>query len=188
MMGEVEQGPGAEPGWYSRKRNPYVMMWWDGEGWLDPDEDLPSDDGGMAHFLRFVIVLAVMQVCVAFLFGYFIIPFALRRTGRRARDILMLLIPVWGVVVWVQTFWRLSARRIYWSPRGPSEQAAVRSGGLAVQVEAKGGGMRSGRRGIDLKGSGPSIQSVVVVAFRRSGRPAARGRRTRRTAGDPRSA
>jgi hypothetical protein len=71
----------------------------------------------MLHFLRFLGVLVVMQACVALLIGYLMIPFALRRTGRRARDILMLLIPVWGLVVWVQTSWRLSARRICWSPR-----------------------------------------------------------------------
>jgi hypothetical protein len=93
------------------------MLWWDGASWLDPDEDLPTEDKDTIHLLRFLAVLVVMQVCIAGLFGYFMIPFALRRTGRRARDILMLLIPVWGVVVWVQTFWRLSARRIYWSPR-----------------------------------------------------------------------
>ncbi len=93
------------------------MLWWDGANWLDPDEDLPPEDGVTLHFLRFLAVLIVMQACVALVFGYFMIPVALRRTGRRARDIFMLLVPVWGAVVWFQTFWRLNGRRICWSPR-----------------------------------------------------------------------
>jgi hypothetical protein len=111
-----EPGPQVAPGWYPRFAHSHTMLWWDGAKWLDPDQDMPPDDGKMLHSLRFVGVLVVMQACVAFVIGYFMIPFALRRTGRRARDILMLLIPVWGVVVCVQTFWRLSARRLYWSP------------------------------------------------------------------------
>jgi hypothetical protein len=117
IVDEAAPEPEVAPGWYPRWTNSQTMLWWDGANWLDPDEDLPPEDGGMLHFLRFLGVLVVMQACVALLIGYLMIPFALRRTGRRARDILMLLIPVWGLVVWVQTSWRLSARRICWSPR-----------------------------------------------------------------------
>jgi hypothetical protein len=83
------------------------------------EDGFATEDGGMLHSLRLVAALVVVQVCVL-IFGYLTIPFALRRTGRRVRVILMLLIPVWGVIVWVQTFWRLSARRICWSPRPTS--------------------------------------------------------------------
>jgi hypothetical protein len=117
MMDRAAPGPRDEPGWYTRTQNSGAMLWWDGANWLDPDEDLLTEDEGISHLLRFLAVLVVMQACIAVVLGYFMIPFALRRTGRRARDILMLLIPVWGVVLRVQTFWRLSARRIYWSPR-----------------------------------------------------------------------
>jgi hypothetical protein len=117
MVDRAEPGPRDEPGWYTRIENSDAMLWWDGASWLDPDEDLPTEDKDTIHLLRFLAVLVVMQVCIAGLFGYFMIPFALRRTGRRARDFFMLLIPVWGVFLWVETFWRLSARRIHWSPR-----------------------------------------------------------------------
>jgi hypothetical protein len=116
-MDRAALGPRVKPGWYTRTENSGAMLWWDGANWLDPDEDLLTEDEGIFHLLRFLAVLVVMQACIAALFGYFMIPFALRRSGRRARDILMLLIPPWGVVLWVQTFWRQSARRIYWSPR-----------------------------------------------------------------------
>jgi hypothetical protein len=30
---------------------------------------------------------------------------------------LMLLIPIWGFIVHVQTIWRYTAKSVYWSPR-----------------------------------------------------------------------
>jgi hypothetical protein len=94
------------------------MLWWDGQRWRDADLAVPPSDGGFVHFLLFLLVTALAYLSVALIVGYVLIPlFGLRRTGRRARDVWMLFIPVWGAVVLVQTFWRLAARRMYWLPR-----------------------------------------------------------------------
>ena len=52
-----------------------------------------------------------------FLIGFALVPFALRRTGRRGRDFFACFIPLYGVVLFVETMWRLTASYVYWSPR-----------------------------------------------------------------------
>jgi hypothetical protein len=104
-------------GWYIDTRRPDTMLFWTGTEWKDGEKALPDREGWWAHFLLFVVVAAVFYLAVLFLIGLLLLPFALRASGRRARDLLMVLIPLWGTIVVVQTMWRLSARRICWLPR-----------------------------------------------------------------------
>jgi hypothetical protein len=108
----------SEPGWYTDPDNPEVMLWWDGQQWKDANGILPPPDNWFLHFLAFAVGLAVL----VFAIGLFVLcaaalPFALRKTGRRARDSFMLFIPIWGAVLLIETVWRLTARRMCWLPR-----------------------------------------------------------------------
>jgi hypothetical protein len=104
-------------GWYVDTRRPDTMLFWTGTEWKDGEKALPDQETWLVHFLLFVVVSAVFYLAILFLIGILLLPFALRLTGRRARDIVMTLIPLWGTIVMVQTMWRLSARRICWLPR-----------------------------------------------------------------------
>jgi hypothetical protein len=75
------------------------------------------EDGGFVHFLRFLLIYFVMALACYILIGIVWLGFALGHTGRRARDLLMLFIPIWGTVVVVQTIWRYTAKNVYWSVR-----------------------------------------------------------------------
>jgi hypothetical protein len=94
------------------------MLWWDGLRWKDADRPPPPPSfGWFLHFLVFLVAVAILYVGISFVVGLFALPFALRSTGRRARDLLMLLIPLWGTIVLIQTVWRITDRRISWVPR-----------------------------------------------------------------------
>lgn len=105
------------PGWYTDPHRTEVMLWWDGTRYRDHDQPLPTPDNWIPHFLLFAVALAALYLACALLVGFVILVVALRTTGRRARDILMILIPVWGEIVVIQTVWRLTAFRMCWLPR-----------------------------------------------------------------------
>jgi hypothetical protein len=106
------------PGWYTDTRNHKAMLWWDGLRWKDVGRPSPPPAfNWLLHFLLFLVAMAVLYVGISFVVGLFALPFALRAAGRRARDLLMLLIPLWGTVVLIQTVWRITDRRISWLPR-----------------------------------------------------------------------
>lgn len=108
----------AEPGWYPDPRDAQNLLWWDGAGrWTDYDRTLPPESNWLAHFFLFAGATAVLYLACTFLVGFVALGLAMRITGRRARDVLMLLIPIWGSVVVIQTMWRLTATRICWLPR-----------------------------------------------------------------------
>jgi hypothetical protein len=93
------------------------MLWWEGHRWRDFDRDLPTPDDWFPHFIRFTLAMVGTYFACALLFGFVLLAYALRNTGRRARDILMLLVPVWGEIVVIQTVWRVTAFRMCWLPR-----------------------------------------------------------------------
>ena len=74
-------------------------------------------DGGFGHFVRYALVTISMALLSYVLIGLVWQMVALSATGRRKRDLLMLLIPIWGAVVATQTVWRYTAKNIYWSAR-----------------------------------------------------------------------
>ena len=74
-------------------------------------------DGGVGHFLRFLLVWVLMALSCVLVVGIIWVMISLSSTGRRKRDILMFLIPVWGVILQIQTLWRYSAKNVYWSVR-----------------------------------------------------------------------
>lgn len=74
-------------------------------------------DDGFIHFLRYMLIGFVMALSMYIVVGLIWMMVALAQTGRRKRDILMLLIPIWGSVVAVQTHWRYTAKNVYWSAR-----------------------------------------------------------------------
>ena len=75
-------------------------------------------DNGFVHFLRYLLIGIIMSLLISvFFLGLVWFAFALAQTGRRKRDVLMYFIPIWGIVVWVQTIWRYTAKDIYWSAR-----------------------------------------------------------------------
>lgn len=75
------------------------------------------EDGGGVHFLRFFGIYLLMGLSTYLLIGLVWWMIALSQTGRRKRDLLMVLIPVWGAIVAVQTVWRYTAKNVYWSAR-----------------------------------------------------------------------
>ena len=77
---------------------------------------LKPDPGGM-HFLRYFGISLVMALSCYLIIGLVWMMIALAQTGRRKRDILMILIPIWGSVVATQTQWRYTAKNVYWSAR-----------------------------------------------------------------------
>jgi type II secretory pathway component PulF len=74
-------------------------------------------DPGFMHFLRFVGISLLMSALSIVFIGLIWFIIALSQTGRRKRDVLMLLIPIWGTIVNIQTVWRYTAKNVYWSPR-----------------------------------------------------------------------
>ena len=76
---------------------------------------MTKQDPGFGHFLRFVLIAIAMNLIpiVGMIWGMI----ALSKTGRRKRDVLFYLIPIWGIVVGIQTIWRYTAKNIYWSVR-----------------------------------------------------------------------
>jgi hypothetical protein len=108
----------AAPGWYTDPRHTEHLLWWDGAGrWIDYERTLPDESNWQLHFVLFAAASAILYVACNFLVGFAALALAMRITGRRARDVLMLLIPIWGSIVFVQTVWRLTANRICWLPR-----------------------------------------------------------------------
>ena len=80
-----------------------------------PSTNVP--DPGFMHFLRFVGISILMSALSVVLIGLIWFVVALNYTGRRKRDVLMLLIPIWGTIVNIQTIWRYTAKNVYWSTR-----------------------------------------------------------------------
>ena len=74
-------------------------------------------DDGFVHFLRFLPIFIIMLLLCYLLVGLVWLAFALAQTGRRKRDVLMMFIPIFSYVVFVQTIWRYTAKDIYWSAR-----------------------------------------------------------------------
>lgn len=75
------------------------------------------EDNGLVHFLRYLLIWAVVAISMYVLVGFVLIALMLSWTGRRKRDVLMMLIPIWGGIVGVQTLWRYTAKNVYWSAR-----------------------------------------------------------------------
>jgi len=69
---------------------------------------MTKQDPGFGHFLRFVLIAIAMNLIpiVGLIWGMI----ALSKTGRRKRDVLFYLIPIWGIVVGIQTIWRYTGR------------------------------------------------------------------------------
>ncbi len=74
-------------------------------------------DSGGAHFWRYLGISLLMALSCYILIGLVWFAIVLSQTGRRKRDLLMLLVPIWGSVVATQTQWRYTARNVYWSAR-----------------------------------------------------------------------
>jgi hypothetical protein len=86
-----------------------------------------DDDPWLAHFGRYLLVSLCLGVSFYVLVGFLWMGHVLRRTGYRARDLLWLVVPVWGTVVSIRALWRYTARQPYWSPR-PDRPSAVLAG------------------------------------------------------------
>src|SRR5437763_5789191 len=129
-LSEVVDIPAA---WVSDPTRQHEARYWDGQRWTEhvsdggvagtdplppPPRPVPPpprlgvpqrEDPAPSHFLRFFgIWLAMVLLCYVIV-GIVWAAFALAATGRRKRDLLMLLIPVWGTIVMVQTIWRYTA-------------------------------------------------------------------------------
>jgi hypothetical protein len=82
-----------------------------------PSPVMTKEDGGFMHFIRFVLISLVMTISSYIIVGIIWQMVALSKTGYRKRDILMYLIPIWGIIVNIRMVWRYTAKNIYWSPR-----------------------------------------------------------------------
>jgi hypothetical protein len=83
------------------------------------------EDGGFVHFLRYILIATVLSALSAFLVGVIWYMIMLSSTGRRKRDVLMAFIPIWGVVVSIQTVWRYTAKNVYWSVRSDRTSSSL---------------------------------------------------------------
>lgn len=76
------------------------------------------NDPWFMHFLRFFLLAIAYGIA-----GVLIVPalvwvfFMLRHTGRRGRDILLMMLPIVSLVILLQTLWRASAKHVYWATR-----------------------------------------------------------------------
>ena len=127
--------------WVADPTRRHEARYWDGERWTEHVSDAgvsgadplpppprpvpppprlavpPREDPGLMHFVRFFGIWLAMVALFYLIVGFVWMAFALAATGRRKRDLLMVLIPVWGTIVVVQTIWRYTARNVYWSER-----------------------------------------------------------------------
>lgn len=87
-----------------------------------------KEDPGFMHFVRFFFITLLMTILSYVVVGLIWQMIALSKTGRRKRDILMFLIPIWGFVVGIQTGWRYTAKNVYWSPRDDRPSSSLFSG------------------------------------------------------------
>lgn len=95
------------------------------------------DDNWFVHFLRFVFVSILINIAfLLYVPGLIWLAFMLRMTGRRARDLLLCMLPIVGVVVLFQTIWRYSAKSVYWSVRDDLESKTLFYGGGRVLLPA----------------------------------------------------
>jgi hypothetical protein len=96
-------------------------------------------DPWLAHLARFTALYTAVTVSnVAFLLGLVWLAHLMDRTGRRKRDLLLVLVPGCGVVVTIQTMWRAVARTAYWEPR-PDRPSAPLHGAARRTVIVAGG-------------------------------------------------
>jgi len=90
-------------------------------------EDQQSDPG-FPHLLRMVGAWAAVSLSIYALgAGLFWWAYAFSRSGYRKRDILLLIIPIFGFVVAARVMWRHTARNVYWS-RNEDRPSSVLSG------------------------------------------------------------
>lgn len=94
------------------------MRFWDGVRWTDHVQDpaTADQDSNFWHFLRFLGVGTLMGISQVLYVGWIWFMFACARTGHRKRDVLLLLIPFYGLVVDARVLWRYTAKSVYWSP------------------------------------------------------------------------
>ncbi|HEY4333767.1 MAG TPA: hypothetical protein VGM78_14395, partial [Ilumatobacteraceae bacterium] len=76
----------------------------------------------------FVGIAIVMGLLSYVIVGIVWTCIALNQTGRRKRDILMYLIPIWGQIVSIQTIWRYTSKNVYWSTRPDRPSKSLFSG------------------------------------------------------------
>jgi hypothetical protein len=93
-----------------------------------PQPTALKPDGGVMHFVRFLLISIVMSALGVVFVGIIWAAIALSSTGRRKRDLLMYFIPVWGIIVNIQTLWRYTAKNVYWSPRSDRPSKSLFSG------------------------------------------------------------
>ena len=74
-----------------------------------------AEDSWGPHFLRFVGVVVVMQALSVIGTIWFVL--ALSRVGYRKRDVLLMVIPLYDVVLGTVAVWRYTAVSAYWTPR-----------------------------------------------------------------------
>ena len=118
-------------GWVADPTERHEHRYWDGSQWTDhvsnggvtgsdklmrPPAPLRPDNW-LAHFLLFLLISMSMIALASLLVGFVWLAFAMGATGRRKRDILMMPIPIWGTIVFIQTVWRYTAKNVYWSVR-----------------------------------------------------------------------
>ena len=86
------------------------------------------EDNGFTHFLRFLMIWIVMAASFYLIVGFVWLAFALAATGRRKRDLLMIVLPVWSIILFTETLWRYTAKNVYWSVRSDVISKSLFSG------------------------------------------------------------
>jgi len=93
-----------------------------------------ESDPGFGHFMRFLGVYFLISILSFVLVGVIVQAVILSKTGYRKRDLLLLMVPIWGAVVAVRTTWRITARTAYWSPRDDRPSEPFDNGGRGAAI------------------------------------------------------
>ncbi len=109
----------SEPGWWQASDG-----WWyppeSAPGWqrAAPPPPIAREMPWVLHVVVVYLLVFLVMYAAVFIIGIFWFAFMLKRTGRRARDMVLIPVPVVGpiLVLW-PTLWRATSRNTYWSPR-----------------------------------------------------------------------
>ena len=87
-----------------------------------------QEDGGLMHFLRFLLISIVMSALSIVLVGVIWRIISFSKVGYRKRDVLLLFIPVVNIIFSIKTMWRYTAKNVYWTPRDDRPSSSLFSG------------------------------------------------------------
>ena len=138
-------------GWYADPTGRHQRRYWNGYVWSEFVNDggatfvsvhdisahplattTERPDNGFVHLLRFFGFMGLFALGSSLLIGFVWLPFVLTRVGYRKRDTALAFIPIFGTILCVTGFWRLSALDAYWTPRSDRQSLPMQQPWLII--------------------------------------------------------